>query len=496
MKKFGVFFLIFFCLTMTAMMAVHKIREKNRKDLLSSQAQIIGENIEEQFSNYFEQIAFSSIQLNNIRAIKNLSKKELYQFYDEVLKNHPSVLGINKINAQGIIDEVYPVDNNKGALGKTTQSLTELNDPLNIEDVWVSNPFQLYQGMQGFGFYVRTEKLKNDWLAVVITSEGFFKQFIPNALGENFHIVFEESDSQKEYLRSAEISPLVPASTIQVHKFPFYNRNFTITIWPKRQNFSTSMPWLWSLALSFIITALATLAFVWWNKDYESKTRLEELNQLLRLTIHDTSNSLTAIKGYLEIMKDDPDLVPVERLSKHVSFIIDLLDQIKVMKQLTSTTQDWKLSEHTLLQIILEVSDILSDRLKAKKLSLTYNPEQFVNVRLLVNRSLFSHSVIGNLLNNAIKFSPDSTNISIGYHQEDRFHVIEIIDQGQGISLENIFNVKKRKMNTSSPGTRGEEGSGFGLMIVQQVIELHRGKIEFTHSAEGGTIARVFLPLT
>lgn len=245
-----------------------------------------------------------------------------------------------------------------------------------------------------------------------------------------------------------------------------------------------------------IISILSTLAYSWWSKHLESNSSLEELNQLLRLTIHDTSNSLTAIKGYLEIMKDDPDMVPVEKLSKHVSFIIDLLDQIKVMKQLTSTKQEWKLSETSLLQIVLEVSDILSDRLKAKKLSLTYNPEQLVNVKLQVNKSLFAHSVIGNLLNNAIKFSPDSTNISITYHQEEKLHVIEIIDQGQGISLDKIFSVKKRKPLSSSLGTRGEVGSGFGLMIVQQVVELHRGKLELTHSAEGGTIARVSIPLT
>ncbi len=496
MKKTSIFFLLSLCFTTIFLMGAYQIREKNRNDLLSSQAQIIGANIEEQFSNYFEQIALSAIQLSNIRNIKNISKEEVFRFYDEVLKSHPSVLGINKINPQGVIDEVYPYDANKGALGKTTQTLNELKNSDSEENVWVSNPFKLYQGMMGFGFYVRTSKLQNEWLAVVITSDSFFKQFIPNELGENFHIIFQESDSNQEYLRSAEISPSVPSVTVQVHKFPFYNRHFTITIWPRRSNFETTLPWLMPVLLSFIISILATLAFIWWNKNNESKSRLEELNQLLRLTIHDTSNSLTAIKGYLEMMKDDPELVPIERLSRHVSFIIDLLDQIKVMKQLSSTDQDWKLSENSLLNIILEVSDILSDRMKEKKISLNYNPEHLVSVKLMVNNSLFSHSVIGNLLTNAIKFSHQSSSISIDYHQEENFHVIEISDQGDGMSQEKILKLNKRSKISSSAGTSGEIGTGFGLMIVQQVIGLHNGRIEFAHSREGGTVARVFLPLT
>lgn len=234
---------------------------------------------------------------------------------------------------------------------------------------------------------------------------------------------------------------------------------------------------------------------MWWAQNAESKDRLKELNHLLRLTIHDTSNGLTAIKGYLEMMKDDPDIVPVDKLSRHVSFIIDLLDQIKVMKQLSTNNQDWKKSEYSLLQMVLEVSDILSDRFKDKKLSLSYNPELLVDVKLNVNKGLFSHSVIGNLLTNAIKFSYDNNTISIDYHLEDKFHIIEISDQGEGISQSEILKFKRGSLPTSKPGTRGEAGTGFGLMIVQQVLELHKGRIEFKNSSKGGTVARIFLPL-
>ena len=133
--------------------------------------------------------------------------------------------------------------------------------------------------------------------------------------------------------------------------------------------------------------------------------------------------------------------------------------------------------------------------MKEKKISLNYNPEHLVNVKLMVNSSLFSHSVIGNLLTNAIKFSHQSSSISIDYHQEENFHVIEISDQGDGMSQEKILKLNKRSKISSSPGTSGEIGTGFGLMIVQQVIELHHGKLEFSTGVRGGTIARFFLPL-
>lgn len=494
MKKIVVFFILSFSLTLLIMLSMHKVRESNRKNLLSTQAQVIGKNIEEKFIDYFNHIAYSAIQIAKVKRHLASNKVELHMLYDDFLKQNPSVLGVNSINEKGIINEVYPYDPNKNALNRKTQAHGELKKLTKDQKLWLSVPFNLFQGMTGFAFYIRTHIENSAWTTVVITSESFFKEFIYDELKDNFHIQFRESVSKSDYLRTADISPLVPRSTIQERSFQFYNRDFDVVIWPKKSNFTTTYPWLWPTFLSLVLALISSLAYWWWSQNTESKTRLEELNHLLRLTIHDTSNSLTAIKGYLEMMKDDPEIVPVERLSKHVSFIIDLLDQIKVMKQLSTNNQEWKKTENSLLQIILEVSDILSDRLKVKKLSLNYNPELLVDVKLDVNKGLFSHSVIGNLLSNAIKFSYDNNTISIDYHQEDKYHVIEISDQGEGMSQSDLQKIRKGSIPNSKSGTRGEAGTGFGLMIVQQVMTLHGGRVEFTNIPTGGTVARVFLP--
>lgn len=184
-------------------------------------------------------------------------------------------------------------------------------------------------------------------------------------LAREFTIQIIDSESQEELL---SIEDGVQASSSKLsskRRFKFENREFILEIHPRISPHQL-VSFLAPVAIAILLATLATFSLVWWTENNASKQRLEELNQILRLTIYDTSNSLTAIKGYLEMMKDDPEMVRVEKLSKHVSFIIDLLDQIKVMKKLSGATQDWKLSEHTLLQIILEVSDILSDRLKAK----------------------------------------------------------------------------------------------------------------------------------
>src|SRR5690606_38195258 len=114
--------------------------------------------------------------------------------------------------------------------------------------------------------------------------------------------------------------------------------------------------------------------------------------------------------------------------------------------------------------------------------------------KIVLNRGLFAHSVLGNLITNAIKFSPVGGTINLHYRAEESFHVLEIQDQGTGISDEAIKLLKQRKTIESRTGTSGEKGTGFGLLIALHVIELHKGTIEFLTPESRGTLVRIRLP--
>jgi signal transduction histidine kinase len=82
--------------------------------------------------------------------------------------------------------------------------------------------------------------------------------------------------------------------------------------------------------------------------------------------------------------------------------------------------------------------------------------------------------VFRNLVDNALKYGGESlSEITIGYRQEDNFHLISVSDNGRGFKDENgerIFALFGRQENS-----RGIEGTGLGLAIVREIVEKHQG---------------------
>jgi len=100
-----------------------------------------------------------------------------------------------------------------------------------------------------------------------------------------------------------------------------------------------------------------------------------------------------------------------------------------------------------------------------------------------------------NLISNAVKFSPDNESIEISANiYNDEFIEYVVSDNGVGISeanIEKIFNLGKI---FSTEGTKGEKGSGLGLMLAKQIIEKHGGQIWFFSKEEKGSEFHFTIP--
>ncbi|MDH3602968.1 MAG: HAMP domain-containing histidine kinase, partial [Candidatus Tectomicrobia bacterium] len=102
--------------------------------------------------------------------------------------------------------------------------------------------------------------------------------------------------------------------------------------------------------------------------------------------------------------------------------------------------------------------------------------------------------VIRNLLNNAVKFSPEGGSITIDMHQDSQSVIITISDQGPGIpdaELESIFD----KFIQSSRTNTGAGGTGLGLAICREIVMAHQGRIWAENAAGGGARLILELPL-
>lgn len=104
-------------------------------------------------------------------------------------------------------------------------------------------------------------------------------------------------------------------------------------------------------------------------------------------------------------------------------------------------------------------------------------------------------TIFRNLLNNAIKFTPNGGSITISSKKEDQMAVISVRDSGVGIPKEKLEELFNFEQTMSTKGTSGEVGLGLGLQLVFEFITLNEGKIEVESEPTKGTTFIVRLPL-
>ncbi|MFA0964704.1 two-component regulator propeller domain-containing protein [Roseivirga sp. BDSF3-8] len=103
--------------------------------------------------------------------------------------------------------------------------------------------------------------------------------------------------------------------------------------------------------------------------------------------------------------------------------------------------------------------------------------------------------IITNLLSNAFKFTPDFGEISLSLVVRREEVCISVSDSGEGISRENLNHVFRRYYQGKNEGKRQGLGTGIGLALTKELVELHRGRIEVNSDEGKGTTFKVYLPL-
>ncbi len=105
--------------------------------------------------------------------------------------------------------------------------------------------------------------------------------------------------------------------------------------------------------------------------------------------------------------------------------------------------------------------------------------------------------IVGNLISNAARYTPNGGSIDVGLRTEDRWAKIEVADNGIGIAAEQQGRIFDIFAQVAPDGRMNQDGLGIGLALVKQLVELHGGRILLKRSAPGeGSSFEVWLPLT
>jgi len=213
---------------------------------------------------------------------------------------------------------------------------------------------------------------------------------------------------------------------------------------------------------------------------------------------HELRTPLTSIKAYAETILDDPGMP--EEVRRRFLDIIDeesnrlaaLIENILEISRIESGTVRILREPIDIGGVVNRVSSALQSL--ADKKAIQMKIDVVDELPPLHGDESRIESVVTNLVNNAIKFSPEQGRVSVSVHQQDTQLVIRVSDTGIGIPKDSLPKIFDRFYRVYLPGKQ-VQGTGLGLAIVKKMVMMHDGRIEVESELGQGTTFTVFLPL-
>ena len=139
-----------------------------------------------------------------------------------------------------------------------------------------------------------------------------------------------------------------------------------------------------------------------------------------------------------------------------------------------------------------QLGEVFSPRFASKEQRFLLEGGAELAVNAIV--SLLQHSVLGNIVSNAIKFSPRGSTITLSARREDGRVRIQVADQGAGFPPQVLHHGSRGEEQSSLRGTDGEQGLGYGLRIAALCLERMDGVLEAGNREAGGAVVSALLP--
>jgi|GEM_PF-542571 len=232
------------------------------------------------------------------------------------------------------------------------------------------------------------------------------------------------------------------------------------------------------------------------NQSREYSKQLEEKSQLLRMLSHDIANQVSIIDHSLKktLRKEHlapEDLEPIDLAYKSTMRLKNILNDARKIELVHMN--GIQLARVDLDPVFQSISEQFKHKLDEKNILLKCENNLPVGVMPLAEQSSLEINVLCNLISNAIKFSHSNSLIKLEAHYLRGFVYLSVTDCGVGISDEMRAHLFNQKIRHSSIGTNNEQGTGFGLGIVQNYIHLYGGKISVHRNYPTGTIFEIEL---
>ena len=341
--------------------------------------------------------------------------------------------------------------------------------------------------------------------------------------GEHAKIICEMIDSLKKGVDIKDIKSVVEP---RANGFVDYNSIYEYNINPlnvskdvniiNKKVYEFLIPNWCKNAILVILIILVTISIIGIKflsknrkrkQEEEDKIKIEKEREKLKSDFivnlsHELRTPINVILGISKVLecsvqKDNLDknylLNKLESINLNSYRLLKISNNIIDMTKAKSGMLKLNLETCNIVSIVEDVFDISVEVANRKNIYMTFDTV-CEEIKTAVDIEQIRRVVL-NLLSNAIKFTPKNGNINLFIWKNLDNIVIEVVDSGVGIPKEKLSEIFHSFYQIENLYTRSSEGSGIGLSIIKEIVQIHGGKIEVESEVGEGSIFRIYIPI-
>jgi len=231
----------------------------------------------------------------------------------------------------------------------------------------------------------------------------------------------------------------------------------------------------------------------------EPSTTTETQAEFLSTLSHELRTPLTALLSFVDLLSERrlgslnrDQRAATEVISRNTKHLLRLVNDLLLLTMLESRQLAMRTTE---VDVGLLVRAAVADRqldARAGGIAITAAIGEGPPLRGDAERL---HQVMANILGNAVKFTHAQGKVDVTAEFDRRHWTIKVHDTGIGIPAEDLAGITKRFRRGANARHNGIAGSGLGLAVTQQLVELHHGTLDIDSILNVGTTVRVSLPM-
>jgi two-component system phosphate regulon sensor histidine kinase PhoR len=226
-------------------------------------------------------------------------------------------------------------------------------------------------------------------------------------------------------------------------------------------------------------------------------------SMFVSMVAHELKNPLAATEGWLSLLlsglvKHDPqeERHMIERSLVRIKTLRTLVSELLNLTAIETGNFTLRRAPLDLVRIAKEAVESHRERAEASRIALELDGSgEGETGSVLADRDALL-MVIGNLIDNAIKYTPEKGHVRVRVEQNGMYVRIVVQDDGIGIALEHVDRVFDEFFRVKNEHTASIPGTGLGLSLVRRITEMHHGQVSVESTPGRGSIFTISLPLS